>query len=315
MIQTLIVILILSYLFYFLMSLMPGDPLDLMISSNPNISSEDVARLKTLYGLDQPAWVRYLNWARSAIEGDFGYSRTYQIPVMELMAPRLINTAILSLSSLLLSLFISIPLGIYCALKPNSKIDYAINLFSFAGISIPSFWLAIVLIIFFAVKLPWFPAGGTETVDYEAHHLWELLLDRGKYLALPVLSLSLQQIGRFSRYTRSSMREVLQNDYIKMAKAKGLNRSTIIWKHAFKNALIPLITILALSFSSLFSGALLTETVFAYQGIGKLVYDSIISNDYNVAMVSLLISITMVLMMNLFADILYSFVDPRISIN
>lgn len=311
--QTLAVIVVLSYVCFYLMSLMPGDPVDMMIASNPKITTEDVARLKSLYGLDQPIYKRYFSWVTSLVQGDLGYSRTYRVPVQELMGPRLWNTFILSAASLILSLLIAIPLGVISALKPGSKTDYFMNLFSFAGISIPSFWLAIVLIIFFAVKIPLFPAGGTQTIGADELGFWGAFLDRSKYLVLPVLSLSIQQIGRFARFTRSAMLEAMRNDFIRTAKAKGLDRRTVVWQHGFRNALIPLITILALSFSGLFSGAILTETVFAYQGVGKLVYDSIIGNDYNVAMISFVISVSMVLIMNLVADIAYGFADPRIS--
>lgn len=291
---------------------MPGDPVDIMISSNPKITSEDIVRLRKLYGLDQPIHVRYFNWLKDVAQGDLGYSRTYKIPVTELIGPRLINTFMLSMASLLFALLIALPVGVFAALKKGSKFDYYSNLLAFSGISIPSFWLAIVLIILFSVWLPLFPAGGTETIG-ENLTGWAYVFDRLKYLILPMLSLSYLQIGSFVRYTRSSMVEVMQHDYIRTAKAKGLRRARIIFLHAFKNALIPLITVLAISFSTIFSGAIITETVFAYQGIGKLVYDSIIANDFNVAMVSFIISIAMVLMMNLLADILYSVVDPRIS--
>lgn len=311
--QTLAVIVILSYVCFYLMSLMPGDPVDMMVASNPKITAEDVARLKSLYGLDQPTYKRYWNWMTSITQGDLGYSRTYRVPVQELMGPRLWNTFLLSFASLVLSLAIAIPLGVISALKPGSRTDYFMNLFSFAGISIPSFWLAIVLIIVFAVKFPILPAGGTQTIGEGPQSFWAELMDRSVYLVLPVLSLSIQQIGRFSRFTRSAMLEAMRNDFIRTARAKGLSRSKVIWQHGFRNALIPLITILALSFSGLFSGAILTETVFAYQGVGKLVYDSIIGNDYNVAMISFVISVSMVLLMNLVADIAYGFADPRIS--
>lgn len=311
--QTLAVIVVLSFVVFFLMSLMPGDPVDMMVASNPKITAEDVARLKALYGLDQPIYKRYGSWMGSILTGDLGYSRTYRVPVEELMGPRLWNTFLLSFISLTLSILIAVPLGVLSALKPGSRLDTFVSLLSFGGISIPSFWLAIVLIIAFAVKIPLFPAGGTQTIGAGEMGFWADILDRSKYLVLPVLSLSIQQIGRFSRFTRSSMAEAMRNDFIRTARAKGLSSHTVIWQHGFRNALIPLITILAVSISSLFSGALLTETVFAYQGVGKLVYDSIIGNDYNVAMISFVISVAMVLLMNLIADISYGFADPRIA--
>lgn len=315
LLQTIVVILLLSYVCFYLMTLMPGDPVELMIQSNPKITSEDIARLRDLYGLDQPAYQRYFNWAKTIATGDLGYSRTYRVPVQELMGPRLWNTFYLSFMSLTLSILISLPLGIYSALKPGSKLDYVVNFFSFGGISIPSFWLGLMLIIIFAVQLGVLPAGGTETIGADTSSLWAVFKDRMIYLTLPIVSLSVQQIGGFVRFVRSSMMEAMRNDFIRTAKAKGLERGVVIWKHGFRNALIPLITIIALSFSGLFSGAILTETVFAYQGVGKLVYDSIMANDYNVAMISFIISVSMVLLMNLLADILYGFADPRISFN
>lgn len=312
LIQTLAVVVILSYVCFYIMTLMPGDPVEMMIASNPKITSEDVARLRELYGLDQPAYKRYLNWADSILKGDLGHSRTYRVPVSELLGPRLWNTFFLSMAALGLSLLIALPIGVYTALNPGGRLDSTVNMMAFVGISMPSFLLGLLLIILFAVQLGWLPAGGTETIGL-GDGGFSYFLDRGKYLILPILSLSIQQIGSFVRYARGSMMDVMRLDFIRTAKAKGLSRHVVIWKHAFRNALIPMITIVALSLSTVFSGALLTETVFAYQGVGKLVYDSIMGNDFNVAMVSFIISVSMVLMMNLVADILYGFVDPRIT--
>ncbi len=310
--QTLIVVLILSYVCFYIMTLMPGDPVEMMIASNPKITSEDVARLRDLYGLDQPAYTRYLNWAETIIQGDLGHSRTYRVPVSELLGPRLWNTFILSMASLVFSLMVALPIGVYAALKPGGRFDSIVNMLAFIGISMPSFLLALFLIILFAVQFGLLPAGGTETIGLGATG-FTYFLDRAKYLILPILSLSLLQIGVYVRYARGSMLDVMRLDFIRTARAKGLSHHVVIWKHAFRNALIPMITVVALSLSSVFSGALLTETVFAYQGVGKLVYDSIMGNDFNVAMVSFIISVSMVLVINLVADILYGFVDPRIT--
>lgn len=312
-VQTLVVIAILSYVCFGLMNLMPGDPVEMMISSNPKITAADVVRLRSFYGLDQPMYKRYFAWVGDLAQGELGYSRTYRIPVTEMMGPALESTFILSMISLLFSLAVAVPLGIICALKPNSKTDYIVNLFNFAGISVPSFWLGIVLIIIFAVNLQWLPAGGYQTTGMEYDTDWDYYVDRAKFLILPVLSLSIQSIGRFSRFTRSSMLEAMRNDFIRTARAKGLSNQVVIWKHGFRNALIPLITIVALSLSSIFSGALITESLFAYPGIGRLLYSSIMGNDFNVAMISFMISVSMVLLMNLAADLLYGVVDPRVS--
>ncbi len=312
LVQTVVVILLLSYFCYYLMTLMPGDPVELMIQSNPRITSADVERLRTLYGLDQPVYVRYGNWVKTILSGDLGFSRTYRVPVSEIMGPKLLNTFILSFAALGFALLIAVPLGVLTALKQNTKFDYVANLFAFAGVSAPSFWLGMMFILIFSVSLKWLPASGTFTIGEDLTG-FGAFIDRIKYLILPTLTLGYLQIGIFLRFTRSSMIEALRNDYIRTAKAKGLSKSRVVFAHAFRNALLPLVTILALSLSSIFSGATITETVFAYQGVGKLVYDSIIANDFNVAMISFMISVSMVLVMNLIADILYGFIDPRIS--
>lgn len=177
----------------------------------------------------------------------------------------------------------------------------------------PSFWLGIVLIIIFSVNLGILPAGGYQTTGLEYTSFLQEFLDKSKYLILPVLSISIRSIGGFSRFARSSMLEAMRNDFIRTARAKGLTNRVVIWKHGFRNALVPLVTVIAISISSIFSGALITETLFAYPGVGRLLYSSIIGNDFNVAMVSFIISVSMVLIMNLAADLLYGVVDPRIS--
>ncbi|MCX7675325.1 MAG: ABC transporter permease, partial [Bdellovibrionaceae bacterium] len=280
--QTIIVIGALSFFCYLLLTLMPGDPVELMIQSNPKITPEDVARLRELYGLDQPVWVRYGHWISDILRGELGYSRTYRVPVSEILLPRLGNTFILSFTALVISLLVAIPLGVWAAVRAQSWVDYLIGFFSFGGISTPSFWLGLMLIIVFSVKLGILPASGTEPIGVVDPHWWQRL----PYLVLPVLTLSYLSIGRFIRYTRSALLEVLGQDYIRTAKAKGASASSVLWKHAFRNALLPLITMVTLSFSGVFSGAVITETVFAYQGVGKLVYDAIVANDFNVAMVS-----------------------------
>lgn len=311
LLQSILTLLLLSFVCYFVLTLMPGDPVDMMAAGNPNITSEDMQRLKALYGLDQPAYKRYMNWMGTLLSGDLGFSRTYKIPVSDILGPRILNTFYLSIFALVLSLLVAVPLGVYAAVHKGKLTDYLLNLFAFAGISIPSFWLALILILMFAVKAGLLPAGGTYSVGQDLEG-FALVWDRIKYLILPVLSLSFMQIGTFVRYTRGAMLEILNSDYIRTARSKGLEEKKVLFKHAFRNALIPLITVVAISFSYIFSGAIITETVFAYQGVGKLVYDSIMSNDFNVAMVSFMISMIMVFTMSLLADIFYAVVDPRI---
>jgi peptide/nickel transport system permease protein len=312
LVQTVVVIGLLSFFCYYLMTLMPGDPVDEMIAANPLITSADAERLRQLHGLDQPVHVRYWNWATMVMSGDLGYSRTYRVPVSEILGKSLFNTFILAGAALLFSLLVAVPLGVWAALRKGSRVDYVVNLFAFAGISVPSFWIAIVLILLFAVYFPIFPAGGTGSIAFDMT-AWDSITDRMRHLVLPVLSLSFLSIGTYVRYTRAAMIEAMEHDYIRTARAKGLSQDRILIMHGFRNALIPLITIVALSFSTLFSGAIITETVFAYEGVGRLVFQSIQSNDFNVAMIAFMISVSMVLVMNLIADLLYGVADPRIT--
>ena len=307
-IHSLIVIAVMSFVIYGLMGLMPGDPVDLMISADPNVTAEDAERLRALYGLDQPLWSRYLNWLGAAVQGDFGYSRLYAQPVWAAIVPALQNTLILLVSSLTLALLIALPAGIYAATRPYSVADYSINLAAFAGISMPPFWLGILLIMVFAVILGWLPAGGTADAS-GASGLWESL----KFLILPVAALTIAGVGGHTRYMRASMIETLRQDYIRTARAKGLTENRVVLHHALRNALIPVVTILALDLGVLFSGALITETVFAYPGMGKLIFDAIMGNDYNLALVGLLLATALTLVGNLLADIAYASLDPRIS--
>lgn len=308
LIHSLIVIAVMSFVIYGLMGLMPGDPVDLMISADPNVTAEDAERLRALYGLDQPLWSRYLNWLGAAVQGDFGYSRLYSQPVWSAIVPALQNTLILLISSLTLALVIALPAGIYAATRPYSIADYSINLAAFAGISMPPFWLGILLIMVFAVILGWLPAGGTADAS-GATGLWESL----KFLVLPVAALTIAGVGSHTRYMRASMIETLRQDYIRTARAKGLTENRVVLHHALRNALIPVVTILALDLGVLFSGALITETVFAYPGMGKLIFDAIMGNDYNLALVGLLLATALTLAGNLLADIAYASLDPRIS--
>jgi peptide/nickel transport system permease protein len=296
-----------SFVIYGLMGLMPGDPIDLMISADPKLTSEDAARLRELFGLDKSILERYGNWLGAAVTGDFGYSRLFAKPVLDVLFPALANTVILIGISIGLSLLIGLPAGLIAALKPNSKLDYSINLIAFGGISMPAFWLALLLIILFAVTLGVLPAGGTgELASGETWH-------KAHFLILPVLTLVISSVGGHTRYMRAAMLETLRQDYIRTAKAKGAGQTRIVLVHALRNAMIPVVTIVALDFGFLFSGALVTETVFAYPGMGKLIFDSIMGNDFNLALVALLLATCVTLIGNLFADLAYAWLDPRIS--
>jgi peptide/nickel transport system permease protein len=307
LLEAAVVLLAMSFLIYLLLGLMPGDPIDLMASGDPNITSADLARLKAVYGLDRPLLERYGHWLQGALGGDFGYSRLYALPVTELMAPRLGNTALLMGLSFALALLLALPAGVLAAVRPRSWLDYGLNLFAFAGISVPSFWLALLMILLFAVTLGWLPAGGVHVVGDDT------LGNRALHLVLPVLTLTMLTMGGVLRFTRSAMLETLRQDYIRTARAKGLSASGVVMGHALRNAMIPVVTILALNFGTLFSGSMIVEQMFAYQGMGKMIYDAIIGNDFNLALVGLLFATLLTLLSNLGADVVYAWLDPRIS--
>ncbi len=304
--ESALVLLIMSFIIYGLIGLMPGDPIDLMVSANPNLTPADAARLRALHGLDRPIGARYLAWLGAAVQGDFGYSRLHARPVLEVLLPRLGNTALLMGLSFALALAIALPAGIVAALRPRGGTDTAINLLAFAGISVPPFWLAILLIILFAVTLGWLPAGGM--ADAGAG-LWV----QAKHLALPLATLTIATLGGILRFVRAATMEALRQDYVRTAWAKGLGTRQVVLGHVLRNAMIPVVTILALNFGALFSGALITETMFGVLGMGKTIYDAILGNDFNLALIGLLLATLTTLLANLAADLCYTWLDPRIS--
>lgn len=304
--ETAILLAVMSFVVYGLIGLMPGDPIDILVMSNPNLTPEDAARLKAALKLDEPFHERYLAWAGNAVVGDFGYSRLHAQPVLKVIGPHLMNTLWLMGLSFLLSIAIAIPAGIYAATRQYRLPDYLVNFFTFAGISIPPFWLALLLIMVFAVWLGWLPAGGLPTSADAS--LWEHI----RHLILPVVTLTALGIAGFTRYMRADMIEQLRQDYVRTARAKGVSARGVVWGHALRNALIPMVTVIALDFGTLFSGALITETMFGYPGMGKLIYDAIMGNDYNLALVGLLFATLLILLANLAADLAYGWLDPRI---
>ncbi len=307
LIQSAAVLAVMSFVIFALIGLMPGDPVDLMISADPDLTSADIEKLREIYGLDRPVVERYGNWLWAALQGDFGFSRLFARPVFEVLIPALGHTLALLGISLTLALCIGLPLGIWAAVKPYSVRDYAVNLFAFAGISVPSFWLGLLLIIVFAVILGVLPAGDLGTPGGDGG--WS---DKLIYLVLPAASLTLASVGGHTRYMRASMLETLRQDYIRTARAKGLTERRVVLGHALRNALIPVTTIVALDFGFLFSGALITETIFAYPGMGKLTYDAVMGNDFNLALVALLLATLVTLVGNILADLAYAWLDPRI---
>lgn len=305
--ESVLVLLVVSFASYGLIGLMPGDPIDLMFASDPDMTAADADRLRALYGIDRPLLERYGTWLGSALSGEFGYSRLYQQPVGEILLPRLGATLQLLGTSMVLALILAIPLGVLAASKPNSGLDYAINLACFGGISIPPFWLALLLIAYIAVPVSWIPASGMGDEGG--------LLERLRHMILPVLALTLASIGGFTRFMRAAMLQTLGQDYMRTARAKGVSESRALFGHALRNALLPLVTIVALSFGSLFSGALITETIFGWAGMGQTIYAAIMGNDYNLALIGLMVATGFTLLANILADVAYAALDPRVRLD
>ena len=298
---------LLSFVIYALIGLMPGDPIDLMRQADPRMTAGDVARLKAVYGVGQPLVARYFAWVGEALRGDLGYSRLFAVPVWAALLPRLGNSLLLMGASFALALGLAMALGIMAARRPGSWLDAAVNLFCFAGISVPTFWLALVLILIFAAALGWLPASGVATAGVDAFG------DRLRHLVLPVTTLTLASVGGYTRYVRTAMREALAHDHIRTARAKGASEARVVFHHAMRDALITVTTILALSFGGLVSGALVTEQMFGYPGMGKLIYDAVMGNDYNLALAALLLAAVTTMVANLMADLAYGWLDPRVS--
>ncbi len=305
------VLFLISVLSFGLLVSMPGDPLDMLAFGNPGITKADIDRLKQLYGVDEPFPVRYAKWMAQIAQGNFGYSRTYKIPVVELVTPRVENTLILAGLSLLVSLVVAMPLGIYSAVHPYSVGDYLATTFAFFGYAVPAFWLGLMMIILFAVDLNWLPAGGLVSTDVPSG-LMNQLSDRLIHLILPVFVLSLGSLAVWARYMRSSLLEVIHMEYIQTARAKGLRERAILYHHALRNALIPMVTLFANTFPILLGGSVIVETVFSYPGMGKLLYDSVLDNDFSVSMAILMFLAILVVVFNLLADVSYGILDPRV---
>lgn len=345
--QIIVVLLLSSAVIYTLFSIAPGGPLaELMQTTDPKArpSPADIERQKKLLGLDKPWYLWYPVWLagdtwldnigqeqyvgerKGIIRGDWGTSWKVQRsrPVLELIGDRLPATLWLMIASTLISLLIGVPLGVFSAVRQYSFFDYVFTTVSFIGISVPAFWfgLLIISVSLTAKKMGWFyfPAGDILAIrDYKVPGLGTVeagsFLDRIMHLVMPVMVLSLLNLAGWSRFMRASMLEVLSQDYVRTARAKGVRERIVVYKHAFRNALIPLITLVVFAIPGVFNGAILTETVFNYKGLGFLFITALGTNDYPLAQAYLLISSILLVLATLLADILYTFVDPRIRLD
>lgn len=295
-----------SLLLFVLMQQVPGGPLA-VYGANPHMHAADRARLIHAMGLDLPWYLQYFRWLGAAVQGDLGHSLFTGRPVLEMIGDRLPGTLLLMGLSTAVSLSLGVLLGIFSAVRPYSKFDYAATTLSFLGYSLPTFWFGIMLLMIFAARLHWLPAGGMHPLGREGD-----LLASIPYLVLPVTVLSIVSVASWSRYMRATMREVLQAEYIRTARAKGLSERVVVGVHALRNALIPLVTVVMMAMPGLFGGAVMTETIFSWPGVGRLFYDSLGKSDYPVMMGILLLSALLVVGFNLLADLLYQAADPRI---
>ncbi|MEK9835009.1 MAG: ABC transporter permease [Deltaproteobacteria bacterium] len=298
-----VTLLVASLLIFLLLEILPGDPAAVILGVG---AQEDTLRaLRAELGLDLPAPVRYLNWLGEVIQGDLGRSYTYDTPVQELLLNRVELSLPLALLAILLSTGIAIPLGVFAASRHRKVADTGIMGFAQLGVAVPNFWFAILLILLFSVKLGWFSAGGFAGWDAG----W---FPAFKSLVLPAVALALPQAAILARVTRSSVLETVQEDYIRTARAKGLSRSQALWRHAVRNALIPVVTILGLQLSFLLAGTIIIENVFYLPGVGRLLFQAIAQRDLMVVKNLVLVLAATVVLINFLVDLLYAVLDPRL---
>jgi len=300
---------------FFVINLAPGKPTDVQTSLNPKVSVESRARLEKLYGLDKPIHIRYLNWLGRFLRFDFGRSYIDDRPVISKISERIPITLLINISSLILIFAIGIPLGILSAVKRNSLLDRVTTVSVFVGFSAPEFWVALLLMSLFGITLGWLPISGIKSLDFEYYTAFGKVADVARHLALPVAIAAFGSFAGISRYTRSSMIGAIRQDYIRTARAKGLTERTVIYKHALRNALLPVITIIGLSVPGLIGGSVIFESIFAIPGMGRLFYDSVMARDYPTIMGVLSIGAVLTLLGNFIADITYSYADPRIRVS
>jgi len=311
-VQAIPLLLLISVILFYILHNAPGGPLAPYLQ-NPHITAADIARLKHNFGLDRPIYVQYFAWLSKVVTGDLGYSTSNSEPVLNAIVERLPATLLLVGTSFLISLAIGVSFGILAALKPYTAVDYIVTTFAFFGQSMPVFWFALMMQLAFAVTgitafgyhiaLP--SAGISSQDDFN-------LGDRLEHLILPAAVLSLLQIATWSRFMRSSMLEVIRTDYMRTAAAKGLNRMQVVFRHGLKNALIPLVTIVALSLPGLVAGAIVTESIFAWPGMGRLFINALGQFDFSLLMGYLMMVSVLVVLCNLLADVAYAWLDPRV---
>ena len=305
------VLLIISIVIFGIIKAMPGDPVNAYLGPGSQVSVEQKNKIRELLGLNQPIYIQYVKWLGRMCTGDFGDSFTYRMPVSDVIPQFIWNSFILNVAAFVVGFGISIVVGVISAVKRYSFFDNFWTVFSLVRISIPSFFFALLLIFVFSIKLQWLPIGGKNTPGLDATGLanfWDVL----KHMILPATVIALATLAANVRYVRNAMLEVLKQDYVRTARSKGVREGLVIFKHAFRNGLIPIVTLIGLYIPTLFSGAVLLETVFGWPGIGYESYNALMSRDYNLAMTLMMFFALLTLLGFLISDILYSLVDPRI---
>ena len=296
-----------SVLIFALIQAAPGGPEAIFLENRLFIDPQVIEAFRQRLGLDQPVPVQYVRWLTAVLSGDFGISFTTGRPVGQMILERLPATLELMSVSFVFAAVITLPLGVYSTVKQYSLFDFAATTTSFLGIAMPVFWFALILQLLFSVQLGWLPTSGRDTIGDGS------LLDQVRHLVLPAFVLSIRHIAGWSRYMRSSLLDVVRADFIRTARAKGLREQIVLVRHAVKNALIPVVSIMALDLAGLFSGAVIAETIFAWPGIGRLFVQAMFSRDYPLLMGILMMSSFLVVFFNLIADVVYGWLDPRIS--
>ena len=298
---------------FWVIHLAPGSPTDMETTLNPLAGEAARQRLEVLYGLDRPIYVQYWDWLLRLLHFDFGNSMSADSrPVLTKIMERLPLTVGMNVTAMFLTLLIAIPVGIASACRQNSLFDRSVTVLVFLGFAMPSFWLALLLMMFFGIELQWLPISGLTSMNYEQLTLWRKFCDLAKHLALPILVYTVGGLASMSRYMRACMLEVLRQDYILTARAKGLSETTIIRRHALRNALLPVITLLGLSVPGLIGGSVIIESIFALPGLGQLFYAAVMARDYTMIMGNLVLGAVLTLFGNLLADVCYGLADPRI---
>lgn len=290
----------------------PGDPVETIAGASGGMSAELKAELRTQYGLDKPLPVQLGVYLGKVLSGDLGYSYFFNLPVAGLIAERVPATLLLVMTSVLGSFLIGTVLGVLSSRKPNGLLSQLINTLSLVGFAAPVFWTGIMLVLLFASALPLFPVSGMRAIDSAGASGFTDVLDVLHHLVLPALTLGLIYLAQYSRLSRASMLDVLGSDFIRTARAKGLSNRVVLYKHALRNALLPVVTILGLQFGNVMAGAILVETVFNWPGLGRLAFESVLRRDYPTILGVLLFSSIIVVVMNLLTDYCYRLIDPRI---